>query len=167
MLYFRLSLVKHIILIAFILCTVNFSFAGTPSSDEEIQKCKKESRIEEPSDKANGFGYPLAVKGKAGNCPKGYHLWLIVHPVLSSGYWPQSGEIFPSPRDNSWEIKVWLGEVNKGLNEDFQIILAMANEEANKYFAKYLADGPKNGFPEKPMPEGIIQIDRITYKRTK
>ena len=170
MFYSRISVSKIIISLTFLIitCTIyNSAFAGNILSDEEIQKCKKESRIDEPSDKSDGLGYPLTVKGKAANCPSGYHLWVVVHPVLSSGYWPQSGEIFPSPRDNSWEVKVWLGEVKKGIGEDFQIILGLANDEAHKYFVKYLEDGPKQGFPEKPIPDGVIQIDRITYKRSR
>jgi hypothetical protein len=146
---------------------VNFSSAGSSPSGEDIQKCKKESRIEEPADKSNGEGYPLVVKGNAANCPVGYHFWIIVHPVSSAGYWPQGGEVFPSPRDNSYEAKVWLGEAKKGINEQFQIILAIANEEAHKSFVKYISDGPKHGYPEKPMPSGVMQIDRITYTRTK
>jgi len=163
MVNFRFSILKIGIFMFFSI--ISLCFAGTSQSDE-IQMCKEKSKIDEPSHKDKGVGFPLAVKGKASNCPKGYHFWIAVHPVLSSGYWPQSGEISPSPRDDSWETVVYLGEAKKGIGEKFQIILAIADENAHKSFVKYLADAPKEGYPERPMPDGVIQIDRITYTRT-
>ncbi len=148
------------------LIIVSIAYASDASFKEQIKDFKKEARITSPSDKGNGPGFPLQVKGNASDVPDGHHLWVVVHPVKSSGYWPQGGELYPSPRDNSWEVTTYLGEEKKGFGEKFEIILSIANENAHKEFVQYLADGPSKGYPEKPLPSGVIQIDRITYTRT-
>jgi hypothetical protein len=160
------ALYKFLLIVFIFVFYFNFSFAGTSPTKEDIKKCQENTRIEEPKDKTKGNGYPLEVKGKACNLPKGYHMWLIVHPITSSGYYPQVGEISPSPRDNSWDAMVWIGADKKGTNEDYYIILAIATDDGHKKFVDYINNAPKDGYPEISLPDDVIQIDRITFTRT-
>lgn len=129
----------------------------------DFETFKKQSRIEEPADNSKAL-MSLPVKGKSTTSPDGYHAWIIVRPVLGQGYYPQ-GEIFPSPRDNTWRIQVYLGKRDKGVGEDYQIILALVTERGHQAFMRYLADGPSKGYSAQPLPDGTLLADQITVTR--
>ncbi len=114
-------------------------------------------------DKPVPCGYGNIVKGKTSHIPNNMHLWLVVHPVRSRGYWPQQSAIIPHPKKNTWQKEVWLGTRGSNLEEKFELWLILVNEAGNKLYVNYLDDAKKTGkFPEIPMPSGYKPVDMIT-----
>ena len=88
------------------------------------------------------------ISGSIISMPADHHLWLVVHPKLTNGWWPQVSEIIIKP-DGTWSGKVFLGgENNKG--EIFEIHLVIADKESNasfspdRYFINSLPDGARS-----------------------
>ena len=93
------------------------------------------------------------------------HLWLVVNPFDSRGWYPQNTEIALN-HDNSWEHKALIGQGQEDSRRNFNVVVVLANESANTQFNEYLENGRKNkDYPEQPLPNGTIQLDKITVTR--
>lgn len=125
-------------------------------------------------DSVNSIGYidspddesiattPVNVTGRALNIEPSMHLWLVVKPHGSGGWWPQTSEII-TRRNGSWSTSVHLGGSS---GERFDIHLILANDTANLSFNNYLAHGAVNGhFPEAPLPAGAKSLTYITVQK--
>jgi len=107
----------------------------------------------------------VIVTGKASTNLQGKHLWLVVHPVESNGWWPQLGEIFINPSDGKWSIRATLGSP-KDIKKVFEIAIVIANRDAHESFNNYLKSGEeKNSYPAQPLPSGIEIVDKIILTR--
>ena len=95
------------------------------------------------------------------------HLWLVVNPFDSSGWYPQNTEIsLNHDNSNSWEHKALIGQGQEDSRRNFNVVVVLANESANTQFNEYLENGRKNkDYPEQPLPNGTIQLDKITVTR--
>ncbi len=104
---------------------------------------------------------PVSVSGKVENLTGNDHLWLVVHPHGTNGWWPQTSEIIPKHNRN-WTGTIRLGGINnKG--QKFDIHLVIADNKANDSFNQYLSKGAENNnYPEAPLPEGAKSLDYVT-----
>lgn len=93
------------------------------------------------------------------------HLWPIVHPKGSSGWWPQNSEIIPDPSNGNWEASVRLGNTGD-VDKKFDIIIILATENAHESFNKYIQTGKEtNNYPESPLPSGTRILAKVTVIR--
>jgi len=114
------------------------------------------------SDKAFPCKYENLVRGTYGKIPAGKYLWLVVHPVGSSGYWPQGTAIIPHPKTGAWTAKFWLGTRGTDRGKEFEVWLYLVDQAGHKAFLNYLEQGRATGkYPEKSLPEKAEGVDMI------
>jgi len=114
--------------------------------------------INNPQD-GSSFKGSIDVNGIARNIPANNHLWLVVNPRESIGYWPQYKEIIRNDNSGAWNGKVSIGGDDGKL---LDILLVSVNSEANNYFTDYIATQEKSNFPARPLPEGTKALAHIT-----
>ncbi|MBF0488031.1 MAG: hypothetical protein HQK98_07700 [Nitrospirae bacterium] len=149
-----------------LLCLSLILAADKPASAAEpTQNAPSTGKITSPADKSRGPEDSITVEGVFSDIPAGKHLWVVVHPINSRGYWPQA-DALPSPNDNSWKVTVYLGRPGDDFGE-YQIILMLADDAADKSFNKYLDEGPTKKFPAVPLPDGTIPKYQITRFKAK
>ena len=89
-----------------------------------------------------------------------------MHPIGSSGYWPQVSEIIPNKKTGQWAQPVNLG-TPKDKGKSFEIIVVSANQSAHDSFNNYLIESKiNNEYPETPLPQGvnILTLNMVTRK---
>jgi len=83
-----------------------------------------------------------------------YHLWIVLNPIGSSGWWPQLRELRPHPESGKWSLPVTVGSKND-IGKQFELAIIMADNTVNDTFKKYIETSNKTGsFPETPLPTG-------------
>lgn len=123
-----------------------------------------EITIDNPTD-GSYVGLNITVTGTSSGDYSDFHLWVVVHPIGSSGYWPQVSEIIPNRKTGQWAQPVNLG-TQKDKGKSFEIIVVSANQSANNSFNNYLAESKiNNKYPEVPLPQGINILTLITVIR--
>jgi hypothetical protein len=124
-----------------------------------------EARILSPTQGAF-VEWKTLVKGQIfGILGAGEHLWLVVHPAESSGWYPQKSQIFPNP-DGSWEANIAIGRENRDHGIQHDIAVVLASNSANKVFNDYLTRGNETKeFPEIPLPEDIRVLAKVSVVR--
>ncbi|MGK7927547.1 MAG: hypothetical protein AB4290_20280 [Spirulina sp.] len=101
------------------------------------------------------------VTGRASGDFSNKHLWVVVNPKGTPGWYPQSGEFFPV--SEQWSVQVYVGlEGDHDVGKSFDIAVVTADDKAHKHFNKYLKEAK---FPEEPLPSGTTVLDIITVKR--
>lgn len=132
----------------------------SPVSSSEIKKSS--AFITSPKDNSS-FAGSFEVTGIAKNIPDTCHLWLVIKPRESIGWWPQYSEI-TLKKDGSWSGLVTIGG-DKDKLLDIHLVLAYA--EANKIFYDYLETSiQKKSFPVLHRPDGTISLTHITVIKT-
>ncbi len=107
---------------------------------------------------------PVSISGIVENIPYEHHLWLVVNPHGTNGWWPQTREIIAKQNGNYSGSVILGGLNNKG--QQFDIHLVLANNEANKSFNEYMSSGANtNSYPEVPLPEGAKSLTYITVTK--
>ena len=99
----------------------------------------------------------VSVSGVIKNLPADTHLWLVVRPEFSNGWWPQIAEIIPKPT-GEWKGIAKLSGNTKG--NKFEIHLVMTNKFANPLF---IADKSLNN----SLPDGAKSLQFITVIKNK
>ena len=108
----------------------------------------------------------ITVSGVASAVPSDHHYWIVVHPIESSGWWPQSSEFSPNLPDSSWRVQANLGKVIEDKGKVFEITAVLANQDAHGKFVEYLQHGIDIGeYPEVPRPSGTEIIAQVTVTR--
>lgn len=93
------------------------------------------------------------------------HLWLVVNPYNSHGWYPQNTEIAISS-DNTWEHGTLIGQEQGDSGRNFNVVVVVANDNAHQAFNQYLKKGwETKEWPEESLPIGVIQLDAITVTR--
>lgn len=111
------------------------------------------------------IGQHFELHGKASGDLKGHHLWVVVHPVNSNGWWPQTGEFHPDSSTGNWRVPLNLGGKDDGRRE-FEVIVVLANKKAHASFNLYLQKGDRtHDYPAKPLPEGVRILKKISVIR--
>lgn len=112
----------------------------------------------------DSVGQKIVVEGKgSGKIKQGGHLWLVVHPIGSSGWWPQDSEFFLN--GSEWTSQVTLGEASDS-NKQFEIVAFLVDDDAHKSFVEYIEKSKSTGsFPEKPLPSGVEKLAGVTVNR--
>ena len=119
--------------------------------------------IQQPSS-GNQVRKNLLVTGKVSRKLQNEHLWVVVHPEGSEGWWPQSHELSPDS-EGKWSVQAYIG-TDKDAGQIFDIVVFSANDSANNIFNQYLKQAKSSGdYPENPLPQGVTELDRITVKR--
>lgn len=124
-----------------------------------------EVRILSPTEGAS-VEWTTLVEGQiSGALETHEHLWLVVHPANSRGWYPQNSEFFPNT-DGSWEAAVTIGRENQDRGKQHDIAVVLAPNDANNAFNDYLARGNDTGdFPEEPLPDDIRMLAKVTVVR--
>ena len=119
--------------------------------------------ITEPSD-GDKVSRSIMVKGTiAGEFLDNRYMWVVIHPHVSMGWWPQTGRI--SPYAGKWFIQAWIG-LEEDVGKKFDIAVILVNEDTNQYYQNYLEQGKETGnYPEIPLPEDAGISDLITVTR--
>ena len=140
------------------------SNAHDPDLDSLFRHAEWECEISEPGD-GQTVGTITSVRGEFSGVLSPFHLWVVVHPVGTAGWWPQYGEIVPEPSSGSWEAPVTLGvEGDKG--KRFEISLVVVPEEENGKLNKYIDLGKRTGsYPEAPLPSPNRVLAKVTVIR--
>lgn len=128
------------------------------TTDDELRL-----KINAPKDGVS-VGQKIVAEGEAsGKIKQGGHLWLVVHPIGTSGWWPQDSEFFLN--GTKWTSDVTLGEAS-GSNRQFEIVVFLVNEEGHKSFVEYIEKSKRAGdFPETPLPSGVEKLAGVTVNR--
>jgi hypothetical protein len=119
--------------------------------------------ITDPSD---GDQTPRSVMFKgtiSGDLPDDQYMWVVVHPQVSAGWWPQTGRI--SPYGGKLYVQTWIG-LDESVGEEFDILVVLANEDSNQYYEDYIERGKETeNWPEISLPTGASIYDQITITR--
>ena len=111
------------------------------------------------------INYGDMVTGKASNIPEDMHLWLVVYSTKVGLYYPQQSEIISSG-NNEWGLNVFVGTLDAGVGEQFDLLLVFVNEKGNQEFQDYLDNAAETGeYPGMNLPGGSEEKDRITVVR--
>jgi PKD repeat protein len=104
------------------------------------------------------------VTGTATNIPIGYKIWVLVYPHPANRYYPQSGKM--TIQNGKWSIPVYIGVANN-VGVKFDIIVVVANKQANDKFVSYIQTGKKtNNWPGMiGIPSGAKVYNKITVTR--
>jgi hypothetical protein len=113
--------------------TVGFDF----SSNEKYG-------IYNPSD-GSGVTYKTLVEGFCDETVAKRDLWLVVQPIESPYYHPQTGPI-PKDRNGRWQGFVYLGTSDiENVGERYLIFIVSADNSASRRFSDYLTAGAETG----------------------
>lgn len=139
------------------------------SLQKELEKYQKPLQVTFQSPKnGDSVGWKTTVKGKlSSNLATNQHLWLVVHPEDSSGWWPQNSEIITNS-DLTWEQTIYIGrkDSQEDVGRKHDLIVVLADETANQEFNDYLERAQATGdFPSKPLPSNVKILDKITTIR--
>lgn len=94
-----------------------------------------------------------------------HHVWLVVHPSGSAGWWPQLSEIIPDSTSGRFEVPVTVGS-SEDKGKQFDLVLVVANEGAHQRFTTYLEEALQtNSFPERPLPQGSRAVVKVEVAR--
>ena len=107
----------------------------------------------------------IMVRGTiSGDLPDNQYMWVVAHPHVSSGWWPQTGRIRPS--GGNWYVQAWIG-VETNVGDNFDIAVVLVNEDSDQYYQDYLEHGMETGdYPEISLPNdaSIYHLIMITRK---
>ncbi len=121
--------------------------------------------INSPSN-GDTVGWKPMVWGRlTGRLKPDEHLWLVVHPNDSWGWYPQVSEVFTSG-DGTWHAVVFVGREKDDENKTYDVVVVIAPKEAHETFNKYIDRANRKGeYPETPLPEGIRLIGKVNVIR--
>jgi len=106
----------------------------------------------------------LVVRGTVEGSLGIAHLWAVVHPVGSTGFWPQVAEVIPTT-DGTWFAQILLGRP-QDRNRAFDVLLVAAKENAHQEFVEYLRTSKQQGsYPEVPLPSEVVVLSKVTVVR--
>jgi hypothetical protein len=137
---------------------------------EELEKrlaslTSEEVKILAPAEGETVAWMPSVWGKHSGKLQNGEHLWLVVHPNDSRGWYPQNTEIFPGS-DGSFQAAVVIGRENLDHGKKHDIAVIVADKKANESFNQYLDTGKKTGqYEEMPLPEGARLIGKVNVVR--
>ncbi|MGD9212767.1 MAG: hypothetical protein PVI90_18430 [Desulfobacteraceae bacterium] len=136
---------------------------GPVSEFLSIGDYKIDSNSEEPIPIKHGD----MVTGTISYIPENKHLWLVVKPLISERYYPQQGELFSLPPEDEWALNVYVGTLDAGVGEEFDLLLVLVNEEGNQIFQDYVDTAKETGdYPGmQDLPPEYEIIDSITVVR--
>ncbi|MDQ1286925.1 MAG: hypothetical protein QG622_490 [Actinomycetota bacterium] len=103
---------------------------------------------------------------------KGRKLWIVTQVSGVSKFYPQGnagahwGPAMMDAAKQRWTSPaVFLGQASD-LGRHFDVVVVLADDAACQVFWKYLADGPKSGFPGiSELPAGAQEYDRVEVVR--
>lgn len=139
------------------------------SLQKELEKYQKPLQVTVESPK-NGapVGWKITVNGKlSSNLATNQHLWLVVHPEDSGGWWPQNSEIITGS-DLAWEQTIYIGQKDsqEDIGKKHDLLLVLADETANRKFNDYLKRASETGvYPREPLPSNVKILNKITVIR--
>ena len=90
-------------------------------------------------------------------------MWVVVHPKISAGWWPQTARV--APFGEKWSTTAWVGE-EENVGEEFEILVVLVDKGINQDYQNCLEKGKAEGkYPEIPLPEDVTICDSITVTR--
>jgi len=102
------------------------------------------------------------IRGGSRNIPKQQELWVVIYSHPDNLYYPHSTKA-GIEINGDWRFK----DVNIGASEDvnqvFDIIVVLANEEGQTKLKKYLGALDRSGLTQ--LPEGTKIYDRVEVRR--
>lgn len=108
---------------------------------------------------------PLVRGRLTGKLKNDEHLWIVVHPNDSRGWYPQNSELFPKA-DGSWETTVAIGREGKDQGKKLDIAVVVAKHTAHAAFNDYLKKAfETNHYPEIPLPDDIRMLGKVSVIR--
>jgi hypothetical protein len=115
---------------------------------------------------------PEYIEGICNNISEGIYLWIIVRPILTQNYHPQSSQADSGPISNGcdgfWEGVAYIGESReRNINEQFEILLAGANRKGSIEMQNYLikANQTHRWSGISKLPQGTKIFQKITVIR--
>ena len=122
-----------------------------------------ECQITEPADGDDNLGHENDVRATCSDVPDSRYIWVLVYSHNDHNYYPQPGPMRKS--GSQYSGKAYLGIAgtgkDKGIGDEFEIIVALADATAN---AK-LQSAAANHEGWSVLPDGIEEKDSITVKR--
>ena len=98
---------------------------------------------------------------------KNHELWIVVQPVQSPAYHPQTSKI-PKQSNNKWKAVAYVGRSAKhNIGEEFIIHLVSATTSASSNFNAYLIESAKrkSWVGLDLLPNGATVIDSVSVIR--
>lgn len=143
---------------------VVYDLTVTSKDPQPMSSPAAEVTIDRPKS-GEQVGQNISISGRVSGPTSDRHLWLVVHPVGSLGWWPQGSEFIPDPSDGSWEVPVTIGDP-RDIGKRFEVAVISATDNANDEFGEYLREGNlASKFPEQPLPQGARILAKVTVVR--
>jgi hypothetical protein len=124
------------------------------------------SRILSPPDGSN-VPHMVQFTGTYANLEKSNDLWLVVQPVESPKYHPQTSSI-AKHTNNTWKAVAYIGNsTTDNVGDKFVVLLVSTNVMASKTFSSYLdystLNNTWNGLDQ--LPAGTVTLHSINVVR--
>jgi hypothetical protein len=119
-------------------------------------------KIDFPSDNSKVSRTFLTTGKIYGEIAEGHHIWLVVNPENSFGWYPQVGEIVPDVGSGKWQQSTIIGTDNESKNRKFKIALVEVDKDGNSQFKNNIAS---RNYPEEFLPDNTKFLYTITVTR--
>jgi len=105
------------------------------------------------------------IRGTSQSIPEGQVVWIIVYPQITGRYYPQNA-LTDIQANGDWSSPALIG-IEEDVGKKFDIIVVLANKEAQESLNAYLAQfEDKKTWPGlEKLPNGAVIYDRITITR--
>lgn len=121
------------------------------------------SKINPDESKPISCNYENLVEGKTTGIPDDSFLWIVVHPEVSAGFYPQVTGIIANPKNGNWAAKFWLGTRGTDIGKKHELLLVLVTKSGNQTYLSYLEQAKITGkYPEISLPEGSKTVDVLT-----
>jgi hypothetical protein len=117
--------------------------------------------ITEPQDGSNINGPRHMVKGIVKDHPDA-GVYVVVRPLVPQNYWVQDSPTIDS--QGSWQVNAYFGDLNVGVNEDYEII-ALATDEnflVTLMTGSFLTTGQTKSIPVNMNRSNIVTVRRTS-----
>lgn len=118
-----------------------------------------ECRITKPADGDDDLGYENEVRATCSDVPGSLCISVLIYSHHDFKYYPQPGPI--SMGSGDYEGKAYLGWPTEGIGDEFDIIVALANETVSVK----LRQDAESYSSYVTLPDGVEEKDRITVRR--
>jgi hypothetical protein len=115
--------------------------------------------ITQPADGEEDLGYENEVTVTCSNVPDSMYVWILVFSHSNSIYYPQSEPL--GSGSGQYSGRAYLGTETEGMGNQFDIIVALADEAANTVLQSAATN--YTGWPD--IPDGVEEKARITVRR--
>jgi hypothetical protein len=112
-------------------------------------------------------GVQVMVRGTYANLPDNATMWLLVYSHTSNRYYPQSN-LVTRFETGGWQSQILVGrEGTQDAGQRFDIVAALADQDAHHQLLQYLEQAAKNGDYSGlvDLPDRLQLYDQVTVTR--